>query len=213
MKDLLKEVLASGVLDTYSGDETHLPALLGGIDLIRKGASSAAMRLLGTVCRWGTDDIGLLRQFAPAERLLNAAAEEYHGSFGEAFGGELGIFWGAVLSDAAGKVREFYKHADAFVTRVVGLRYDGRLERLEDLLSGDPVTLLWDKNNSHDPNAIVVLNAQGDRLGFLRRGIAHQLVQRLKKKASLSGQVAVVLGEDYDPNERLYVAVKVTHAG
>lgn len=37
MKDLLKELLASAALDTYSGDEAHLPALLGGIDLIRKG--------------------------------------------------------------------------------------------------------------------------------------------------------------------------------
>ncbi|HCC33464.1 MAG TPA: hypothetical protein DEQ28_06160, partial [Clostridiales bacterium] len=161
----------------------------------------------------GTDEVGLIRQFAPVGNLLNAAAEERHGAFGEPFGGELGFLWGAVLGDDAGKVRDFYKDADEFITRVVGLRYGGRLDRLNDLSGGDMVTLIWCKNNPHDPNAILVLNPQGDDLGYLRRGIAYQLAQRLKKKASLSGHVAAVLGEECDPNDRLYVRVKVTQAG
>ncbi|HSW10462.1 MAG TPA: HIRAN domain-containing protein [Bacillota bacterium] len=213
MKGLLKELVAVGALDAYSGDETHLPALLGGIDLIRKGAFAAAVRLLGTTSRWGTAEVALIRQFAPLGGLLNAAAEEQHGAFGKPFGGELGFFWGAVLGDDAGKVGDFYKGADEFITRVVGLRYGGRLERLDDLSPGEPVTLIWQKNNPHDPHAILVLNPQGDDLGYLRRGIAYQLAQRLKKKAALSGNVTAVLGEEFDPNERLYVRVKVMQAG
>ena len=71
----------------------------------------------------------------------------------------------------------------------------------------------WPSSVSDGTNAILVLNPQGDDLGYLRRGIAYQLAQRLKKKASLSGHVAAVLGEECDPNERLYVRVKVAQAG
>ncbi|MCL6645369.1 MAG: HIRAN domain-containing protein, partial [Dehalococcoidia bacterium] len=195
MKDLLKEIVASGKLDTYSGDETHLPALLGGIHLLRKGAFSAAMRVLGTVSRWGVDEVGLMRGFVPLDRLLNGAAEEQHGSFGEPFGGNLGFFCCAVLGDAAGKVQDFYRSSNEFITRVVGVRHNGRLDRLEDVSEKDVVSLVWEKNNPYDANAILVLNTQGDDLGYLRRGIAHQLVQRLKKGASLSGHVAALLGE------------------
>jgi hypothetical protein len=71
------------------------------------------------------------------------------------------------------------------------------------------VSLVWDKKNPYDANAILVLNTQGDDLGYLRRGIARQLTQRLKKKASVSGHVGAVLGEEFEPNERLYIEVKV----
>ncbi|NPV72059.1 MAG: hypothetical protein HPY55_15745 [Firmicutes bacterium] len=93
MKDLLKEIL-------------------GGVYLLRKGALSAAVRVLGTVARWGVDEVGLMHAVVPSERLLNAAAEEQHGSFGEPFGGNTGFFWGGVLGDAAGKVQDFYGSAN-----------------------------------------------------------------------------------------------------
>jgi len=209
LRDLLKEVLSSGVLDTYAGDETQLPAILGGIDLVRKGAYSAAMRLVETTSSWGGDELGLMRRFAPREKLLNAAAEEHHGALGKPFSGNLAFFLGAVLGDAAEQVRDFYATADEFITRVVGLRHDGRLERLAGLSRADVVSLIWQKANPYDANAVLVLTAQGDELGYLRRGIARQIAQRLKQKASISGHVAALLGEHFDPNERLYVGVKI----
>jgi len=70
MKELLKELPASGTLDAYSGDETHLPAILGGIHLLRKGALATAMRPLGTASRWGADELALFRGLVPPEKLL-----------------------------------------------------------------------------------------------------------------------------------------------
>jgi hypothetical protein len=77
MKDLLKEMLVAGALDSYAGGETTLAAILGSIHLLRKGAFAPSMRLLGTVSRWGVDEIGLIRRFVSQDRLLNAAADEH----------------------------------------------------------------------------------------------------------------------------------------
>lgn len=211
MKDLLKEMLVAGALDSYAGAETTLAAILGSIHLLRKGAFAPSMRLLGTVSRWGVDEIGLIRRFVSQDRLLNAAADEHHGAFGEPFGGNR-LLWGALLGDAAGQIEDFYAHTDEFITRVVGVRYQGRGERLDDLSDGDIISLIWDKNNPHDPNAMLVMNTRGDDLGYLRRGIAHHLARRVKKGTAWLGQVSVLLGDDFGPNERLYIAVRAVHA-
>jgi len=211
MKDLLKEMLATGAMDSYGGEELTLPAILGAIHLLRKGAFAPTLRLLGTVSRWGVDELGLIRRFVPRDRLLNAAAEEHHGAFGEPFGGNR-FLWGALVGDHAGQIEDFYMNADEFITRVVGVRHEGRCERLDHMSNGDIVSLIWDRNNPYDPNAILVMNTHGDDLGYVRRGIARHLARRVKKGAVLSGQVAVLLGDDFGPNERLYIAAKVVQA-
>lgn len=84
VKQLLTELMANGGLDGFKGDELHLPFLLSGIVLIRKGALSAAAKMLGCVRTWGEPEIRLLKRSVEPDRLLNMVAEDVHGSFGKA---------------------------------------------------------------------------------------------------------------------------------
>lgn len=210
VEDLLKELIANGYLETFDGDELQLPLLLRAILLIRKGALAAGAKLLGSLHTWGKSEIDLLRSTVEPARLLNVVAEDYHGSFGNSMSqGAAGIVCGAILGDLVCRVQRFYDESAEFITRVVGLRYEECLDRVEGLLPGEPVNLLWEPQNPHDPKAIKVLDRNGKDLGYLRRNIAHSLVSRIKRGAALSGRVMVVLGPEFDVNDRLNIEVKV----
>ena len=208
---VLTELMANGGLDGFKGDELHLPFLLSGIVLIRKGALSAAAKMLGCVRTWGEPEIRLLKRSVEPDRLLNMVAEDVHGSFGKAeCYGPLGLALGAILGpDLAGLVDSFYQEAPEFLTRVVGLAYEGRWERLENLVTGEPVALVWEMLNPYDPKAIKVLSARGEDLGYLRKSVAHSMVRRAKGGACLSGRIVSVLGGGFDVNTRLNIEVKV----
>ncbi|HHV78326.1 MAG TPA: hypothetical protein GXX40_01705 [Firmicutes bacterium] len=211
MKSLLKELATSGQLDAYTGDELQLPALIMGIALLRKGALSAGIRALSGVSKWGHGEIGFVRSLAPKELILNAAAEDYHCSFGGGFEvSGLAFVWGALLGDSAGRVLAFYEEANEFFTRVVGLRHERRLERVKEVSPGDCALLVWDPANPYDPMAIRVLDDKGRDLGYLRATVARFLVPRIKKGALLKARVAAVLGEQFGPNDRLHLKVRVS---
>jgi hypothetical protein len=46
-------------------------------------------------------------------------------------------------------------------------------------------------------------------LGFIRRPIGHKLVARIKAREALRAKVVLLLGEQYDVNERVWVRVEV----
>ncbi len=211
MKELLTEAMNSGLLEAFQGDrEFQLPILLSGIALARKGALSAAAGVLGSVHTWGKPEVDLVRKAVDPDRFLNMVAEDYHGSFGKSmYQGPAGLGWGAILGDLVGRVEKFYEEAPVFITRVVGLRFEGRLDSLENLTPGQPVTLLWEPMNPHDSKAIVVLDANGADLGYIRKSIAHRLVTRMKKGAALSAKVAALMGREFDVNDRLNIKVKI----
>ncbi len=217
MKELLEELVKNGILEAFEDEnEFHLPFLLSGVALVRKGALSAGAGVLGSVSTWGKPEIDLLRSTVEPTRLLNVVAEDFRGCFGKStHQGPVGLAWGAVLGDLVSRVEKFHEEAPEFITRVVGLRYEERLDRIESLKPGQPVSLLWEPLNPYDSKAIKVLDVHGEDLGYLRKGIAHRLVPRIRKGAALSARVVVVLGEEFDVNDRLNIEVKVwdnTHA-
>ncbi len=210
MKQLIKELLENGSLEAFEGDELQLPFLLAGIVLVRKGALCAGAEVLGSVHTWGKSEIQLLRNTVEPARLLNVVAEDFHGSFSKSKShGPAGLAWGAILGDLAGCIDKFYEEAPEFITRVVGVGYEDRLDRIESLVPGQPVSLVWEPLNPYDSKAIKVLNSNGEDLGYLRKNIAHSLIPRMKKGAALSAKVEVVLGEEFDVNKRLNIEVKV----
>ncbi|HHX28960.1 MAG TPA: hypothetical protein GX716_08155 [Firmicutes bacterium] len=74
---------------------------------------------------------------------------------------------------------------------------------------GDEVLLVCHKDNPHAPKAPRVATQQGQELGFIGRPIAHKLVARIQVGQALRGKVVVLLGENYDVNERVWVRVEV----
>ena len=211
MKELLEELVNNGMLEAFDDEnEFHLPFLLSGVALVRKGALSAGAGVLGSVSTWGKPEIDLLRSTVKPTRLLNVVAEDFHGCFGKPMHNRpAGLAWGAILGDLVSCVEKFHEEAPEFITRVVGLRYEERLDRIESLRPGQPVSLLWEPLNPYDSKAIKVSDAHGEDLGYLRKGVAHKLVARIKKGAALSARVVVVLGEEFDVNDRLNIEVKV----
>lgn len=229
MRDLIEQLLAAGALDGLDPADLSVPHLLRGLMLVRRGALHAAVDDLARVRRWQPAHFSLLRAGAAPERWLNLFCEVYEHGFdgcGRIYDGvrdhlaagcgrkdpmRLGLLWGVLLGDRVDQAWTFYRTSPEFLTRVVGLRYDNRLERLDGLNEGEPVHLAWEPHNPHDPNAIRVRSAAGEDLGFLRRTLAELLAPQIRRRGlSLSGEVACVLPEEFDPNVRLHILVRAT---
>ena len=54
-----------------------------------------------------------------------------------------------------------------FETRLVGVTFDGRPERLEKCSIGERIYLIREMNNKFDKKAILVVNQDGDSLGHI----------------------------------------------
>ncbi len=92
---------------------------------------------------------------------------------------------------------------------MVGLRYEGRSDVIEELAVGEEVLLTWEQDHPYDPRALRVSTQKGQELGYIRKPIAHKLVARIQAGKALRGRIAVLLGEQYDVNERVWVRVEV----
>jgi hypothetical protein len=208
MKDIISKIYDGEGSMTYQGHELDLPFILAGIHLLRQGAFQTSFGHLAMVKQWTRDAVSLVKSSIPLEILVNAAAEDLYGAFEGCRREGLGFLWGAVLGDHCGDIYDYYLHSTVFSTRVVGLKYDGRLRNLEYISKGQPVALTWEPDNPYDPNAIQVVSSRGEDLGYLRRTISKQVAQRLRRGEVFAGSVATILGEEYPVNERLYIRVK-----
>lgn len=189
-------------------DLISLLNLVFGAELINQGVLLEGLRIWRRVAKWGASEIGLAKKLADPDRLTNAIAEQYFGAFdGEGAYGLPVFVAGAILGENAAKISSFYEEAGKFLTRVVGLRYGGRSEVVDELTAGDEVLLIWEQENPYDPKALRVITQKGQDLGFIRRPIAHKLVARIKGGAALRAKVELVLSEQYDINERVWVKV------
>ncbi|MEW6244227.1 MAG: HIRAN domain-containing protein [Bacillota bacterium] len=208
MKDVIAQLYGDGNLMKYQGNELDLPFILAAIHLLRQGAMAAATRYLGVVNRWSKDAIGLIKASVPQDVLLNAAAEDWHGSFDGAHRDTLALLWGAVLGDCCSDIYDYYLKTAKFCTRVVGLGYEDRLHNLTYVSKGEPVALVWEPQNPHDPCAVKVVAPRGGALGYLRRTISKHVVRRMQQGEVFAGSIAAILGEEFSVNERLYLTVK-----
>lgn len=74
------------------------------------------------------------------------------------------------------------------VQRVVGVTFEGRDKRVRRMKIGDAVVLALDNHNPHDAQAVQVLNASGQQLGFISRantGAVRSHIARYGVKATV----------------------------
>ena len=93
---------------------------------------------------------------------------------------------------------------------IAGLRYNTRHELLVDITVGDPVQLVLEPENTHDPDAVRVEHA-GLKLGYLPRWGNQAVAARLRERdEGVRGAVTVV-----DAQVPLWraVVVEVWHGG
>lgn len=66
-----------------------------------------------------------------------------------------------------------------FETSIVGMKYDGRMEKARHLSNGDFVRLEREAGNTHDRNAIKVVTTEGVHIGYLSRQVSAHLAEGL----------------------------------
>jgi single-stranded-DNA-specific exonuclease len=86
------------------------------------------------------------------------------------------------------------EHAAAFNTKVVGVTFEGRQERLPHVRPGDRLRLVRDPRNPRDPHAIQVCALEGGQLGFLRASLAARLAPAMDAGARYAAAATAVTG-------------------
>lgn len=190
-------------------DPVDLVSIAFGAELVNQGVLLEGLRMWKRVAKWGATEIALARKTADPARLTNAIAEQLYGAFGKGdCYGLPGLAAGAILGENAARVSSFYEEETEFLTRVVGLKHESRMDVLEDLTVGEQLFLVWEQENPYDSKALAVVTKTGHRIGYIRRTIARTLVARIKAGTGLLAKVELVLGEGYDINERVWVRVQ-----
>lgn len=82
----------------------------------------------------------------------------------------------------------------SFMTKVVGVSYEGRQEVVRTLSAGEDLAVARDADNDVDPCAIAIETAGGVRVGYLRRQIAAVLAPLIDGGARYSARVEEVTG-------------------
>lgn len=87
-------------------------------------------------------------------------------------------------------------------TKIVGVTRGNRQDLLEELSEMDDIRLVREPNNPHDENAIAVLNPDGEKLGYIRSGLAKELVSYMKlyPDAVLIGEILEITGDEVGKN-------------
>lgn len=87
-------------------------------------------------------------------------------------------------------------------TKIVGVIRGNRQDLLEELSEMDDIRLVREPNNPHDENAIAVLNPNGEKLGYIRSGLAKELVSYMKlyPDAVLIGEILEITGDEVGKN-------------
>ena len=101
--------------------------------------------------------------------------------------------------------------ADSFMTKVVGVTFEGRQQVVASLSAGDALEVVRDANNEVDPCAIAVMAPAGRQVGFLRRQIAQVLAPLIDDGARYGATVAEVTGGG--AGESLGLNIEVSRLG
>ena len=86
-----------------------------------------------------------------------------------------------------------------FNTKVVGVTYDNpdgknRQDIIKGLTTRSNIALERDYANLYDPNAIRVVDSEGNQLGFLGRDISANLAPRMDKGEVITASISALTG-------------------
>ncbi|HNJ71270.1 MAG TPA: HIRAN domain-containing protein [bacterium] len=108
------------------------------------------------------------------------------------------------------ELKHFYQDQSHFYTRVVGLRHTEF--DISTLSEGARLTLVPEPENTHDPMAVSVHSARGEKIGYLKKELAALLFSELRQGVVFHATVVKVLPEAEEANLRLHILVrKWTH--
>ncbi|MBE3575917.1 MAG: HIRAN domain-containing protein, partial [Firmicutes bacterium] len=200
MDPFVEELLKAdaSIWDSVEAGDYGFPFILQGIMLLRQGALVAGGAAWANAQKTKPSHLALIRTLVPPDRLLNAAAEMSH-----AFEGEredhrrVLLLLGGLLGDQVADLDGFYEDAPSFLTRVVGLRHEGRADRLERLDPGGALILERQPDNPYDPHAVLVREEDLGVLGYLRRPLAKVLSRQMERGILFQAFVQCVLEEPF----------------
>ncbi len=124
------------------------------------------------------------------------------GSFNE----EIKIFPKEIINKIA---NEFFKNNKTFSTHLVGFKYNSYRFETPNIESKE-IYLMWESDNEHDSNAVIVVDKNAQKLGYLRKTISPFLMGILKEKLFLKGKVIKYINQD---NIFLEVYLEEKHSG
>ncbi len=81
-----------------------------------------------------------------------------------------------------------------FYTKIVGVTYENRQNLIKNIRAGEELFLLQDKDNPYDKSAVAVIDRSGNRLGFLKKELAHRISNNIKNGWKYSVQVSSITG-------------------
>ena len=87
----------------------------------------------------------------------------------------------------------FIGQQDQFYTKAAGVTFENRQAIVEQLVAGQPLELVRERDNAHDENAIAVM-ADGEQIGYLKRNIARHLAPNFDQGISYEAMVVQVTG-------------------
>jgi hypothetical protein len=121
---------------------------------------------------------------------------------------------GGMPADMKEAARQWYGQAETFATRAVGFgfrKHRFTLPGPDDdsliLAAGDPVFVVREPGNSHDPQAVSLLWKNGEKFGYLRRNIACHIASLMDQGRLYTGRIAAVLGHYREDDERVCVQI------
>ncbi|MCH4054228.1 MAG: single-stranded-DNA-specific exonuclease RecJ [Atopobiaceae bacterium] len=99
--------------------------------------------------------------------------------------------------------------AQSFVTKVVGVSFEGRQAVAATLAPDELLVVRREMDNPQDPNAIALVRGMGERVGYLRRQIARVLAPVMDAGAHYVARVIEVTGgTDDKPNIGVNVRIE-----
>lgn len=196
------------IWDSVEAGDYAFPFILQGIMLIRQGALAAGGSAWENARRTTQAHLSLIRTLVTADRLLNAAAEILNDfDWEKEQHSRVLLLLGGLLGDQVARLDTFYEDAPAFITRVVGLRYEGRSNKLSRLRPGEALMLQRQPDNPADPHAVLVREEHQGVLGYLRRPLARVISRQLEQGTLFQASVECILESSFPADERLNIRV------
>lgn len=91
-------------------------------------------------------------------------------------------------------------NADSFVTKVVGVSFEGRQNSIKGLKTGDELFFERQPTNPHDANAIAIVDSIGTQYGYIMKKHAKELAPILDSGVEYTIEVININGLEVDGN-------------
>lgn len=96
-----------------------------------------------------------------------------------------------------------------FYTKVAGVTFDNRQRLIRRMSVGEQVSLVRDPTNPYDKNAIMVINSNGDQIGFISKELSSTMAINMDSGIVFSATVCNITG--MNPGENIGVNLRITY--